>query len=69
MSYHVQFESNMTLSGAKADKRVPTRPATQKKIIAHIYAQLTGESLSSDLSTEYKKAVDQVVNRLKKIEI
>ena len=66
MSYHVQFESNMTLSGAKADKRIPTRPATQKKIIAHIYERLTGESLSSDLSTEYKKAVDQVVNRLKR---
>ena len=66
MSYHVQFESNMTLSGAKADKRIPTRPATQKKIIAHIYELLTGESLSSDLSTEYKKAVDQVVNRLKR---
>ena len=66
MSYHVQFESNMTLSGAKADKRIPTRPATQKKIIAHIYERLTGESLSSDLSTEYKKTVDQVVNRLKR---
>tara|TARA_S200000501_G_scaffold359855_1_gene386252 strand:+ start:1003 stop:4083 length:3081 start_codon:yes stop_codon:yes gene_type:complete len=66
MSYHVQFESNMTLSGAKADKRIPTRPATQKKIIAHIYAQLTGESLSSDLSTEYKKVVDHVVTRLKR---
>ena len=56
----------MTLSGAKADKRIPTRPATQKKIIAHIYAQLTGESLSSDLSTEYKKVVDHVVSRLKR---
>jgi molybdopterin-containing oxidoreductase family iron-sulfur binding subunit len=40
MSYHVQFESNMTLSGAKADKRIPTRPATQKKIIATFMSAL-----------------------------
>jgi molybdopterin-containing oxidoreductase family iron-sulfur binding subunit len=31
MSHHIQFESNMTLSGANADKRVPSTPVTQKK--------------------------------------
>ncbi len=66
MSYHIQFESNMTLSGANADNRIPTNPINQKKIIAHIYAKLKGKPSSTDLSSDYKKAVDIVVARLKK---
>ncbi len=66
MSYHLQFESNMTLSGANADHRIPTDPATQKKIVAQIYAQLTATSLANDLSPQVKKAVAQAVERLKK---
>ena len=66
MSYHIQFESNMTLSGANADNRIPTNPINQKKIIAHIYAKLKGKPSSTDLSSDYKKAVDKVVARLKK---
>jgi molybdopterin-containing oxidoreductase family iron-sulfur binding subunit len=66
MSYHLQFESNMTLSGAKADLRIPTDPATQKNIIAQIYAQLTGASLVNNLAPQFKKAVDNAVIKLKK---
>ena len=67
MSYHIQFESNMTLSGANADNRIPTNPSNQKKVIAQIYARLKGISLSTDLSSDYKKTIDKVVARLKKI--
>ena len=66
MSYYLQFESNMTLSGANADHRIPTDPATQKKIVAQIYAQLTATSLANDLSPQVKKTVAQAVERLKK---
>ncbi|MEK9603396.1 MAG: TAT-variant-translocated molybdopterin oxidoreductase [Flavobacteriaceae bacterium] len=66
MSYHIQFESNMSLSGANADHRIPVDPASQKKIIAQIYAQLTGTSLANDLSPQLKKVVNKVVTRLKK---
>ena len=66
MSYHLQFESNMTLSGSNADHRIPTDPATQKKIVAQIYAQLTATSLANDLSPQVKKTVAQAVERLKK---
>ena len=65
MSFHIQFESNMTLSGANADKRIPTDPNTQKKILAQIYAQLTGASLQNDLSPKLIKLVSQIVSRLK----
>ncbi len=37
MSKHYQFEANMTLSGAAADKRVPMTVANQKKALAGIY--------------------------------
>ncbi|ARV11548.1 quinol:cytochrome C oxidoreductase [Gilvibacter sp. SZ-19] len=33
MSRHIQFESNMTLSGANADKRVAVKPSDLKKIM------------------------------------
>ncbi len=66
MSYHIQFESNMTLSGSNADHRIPVDLAGQKKIIAQIYAQLTDSSSSSNLSPQLQKAVAKVVKRLKK---
>ena len=66
MSFHVQFESNMTLSGAKSDRRIPTDPATQKKIVAQIYAQLQGVSLTNDLNPQIKKVVAKAVSRLQK---
>ena len=50
MSYHAQFESNLSLSGANADHRFPIDPASQKKVVAQIYAGLTGVSLKSDLN-------------------
>ena len=38
MSKHIQFESNMTLSGANADKRIPVTPSQQKLVLAKLYA-------------------------------
>jgi molybdopterin-containing oxidoreductase family iron-sulfur binding subunit len=42
MSKHIQFEANMTLSGANADNRIPLKPSDQKKVLA----ALTGGSAS-----------------------
>ncbi|MBV1924236.1 MAG: TAT-variant-translocated molybdopterin oxidoreductase [Flavobacteriaceae bacterium] len=42
MSRHIQFEANMTLSGANADKRVPVKPSLQ----ADVLKALTGGSAS-----------------------
>ena len=33
MSWHMQFESNMSLTGVNADHRVPCTPAEQKKVL------------------------------------
>ncbi len=42
MSRHIQFEANMTLSGANADKRVPVKPSEQMAVLR----ALTGGSTS-----------------------
>ncbi|WP_400075086.1 TAT-variant-translocated molybdopterin oxidoreductase [Winogradskyella sp. R77965] len=44
MSRHIQFESNMSLSGANADKRVPLTPSQQKLALVKLYSEITGNS-------------------------
>ena len=46
MSTHFQFEANMTLSGATADKRVPMSAAQQKQVLAALYSELTNGQAS-----------------------
>ena len=47
MSKHYQFEANMTLSGAAADKRVPMTIANQKQALVKIYNIITGSAVST----------------------
>ena len=47
MSKHFQFEANMTLSGAAADKRVPMTVANQKLALVKIYNIVTGSSVAT----------------------
>ncbi|MBZ9652316.1 TAT-variant-translocated molybdopterin oxidoreductase [Psychroflexus montanilacus] len=65
MSRHVQFEANMTLSGANADKRVPVKPSLQKQIVVEVYNQIVGRVASTDLSDTLKAHVDKAVAQLK----
>lgn len=65
MSHHIQFEANMTLTGAGADTRIPITPSQQKLVLAKIYAQLTGSSVSGTLSDSTEAAVKVAVRKLK----
>jgi MoCo/4Fe-4S cofactor protein with predicted Tat translocation signal len=47
MSKHFQFEANMTLSGAAADKRVPMSVANQKQALVKIYNVVTGSAITT----------------------
>jgi molybdopterin-containing oxidoreductase family iron-sulfur binding subunit len=47
MSKHFQFEANMTLSGAAADKRVPMTVANQKQALVKLYNVITGSAIST----------------------
>ncbi|HEY6143250.1 MAG TPA: TAT-variant-translocated molybdopterin oxidoreductase [Flavobacterium sp.] len=65
ISRHFQFESNMTLSGAAADKRVAMSTATQKQVLVHIYNEVVGASVSVTLDARFKTEVAKAAQQLK----
>jgi len=50
MSRHIQIESNMTLTGANADKRLMVKPSEQIKALARLYATLTGGAVTMEMT-------------------
>ena len=67
MSRHVQFESNMTLTGANADKRVPLTPTQQKLALAKLYSLVTGNNVSvNGLPEKVEAAIKSAASQLKK---
>ncbi|WP_347173492.1 TAT-variant-translocated molybdopterin oxidoreductase [Polaribacter uvawellassae] len=63
MSRHIQFESNMTLTGANSDKRILLKPSEQVFALINLYNQVTGSNLSSKstpVDAEIKNAADQL---------
>ena len=66
MSKHVQFEANMSLTGANADKRVPLTPSEQKVALAYFYSKLNGTSGSGNLPESAKAALDAVAGQVLK---
>ena len=66
MSKHIQFESNMSLSGANADTRVPITPSQQKLVLAKLYAYVTGNSVSGSLPDTVDAKVKSAAKQIKK---
>ena len=69
MSRHIQFESNMTLSGANSDLRIPLKFQEQKLVILEIYNSLFGNKIKIDsslsISDKLRKAIDSTIQELK----
>ncbi|HAB28170.1 MAG: quinol:cytochrome C oxidoreductase [Xanthomarina sp.] len=66
MSRHIQFESNMSLTGANADKRVPLTPSQQKLALAKLYSEVVGGSVSVDLPEHISTAISNAASQIKK---
>jgi molybdopterin-containing oxidoreductase family iron-sulfur binding subunit len=66
MSHHIHFESNMTLTGAKADLRIPLKPSEQKIALAKLYGKITRTSISGNLAAHIQEAVDNAASELLK---
>jgi len=66
MSKHVQFEANMSLTGANADKRVPLTPSQQKVALAYFYGKLNGTSVGGDLPEAAKASLDSLASQVLK---
>jgi anaerobic selenocysteine-containing dehydrogenase len=68
MSRHIQFETNLSVTGANADERIPIKPSEEKKILMALYHQLakeTGRPVSEGL-TAGMETVEFDVERLAK---
>jgi molybdopterin-containing oxidoreductase family iron-sulfur binding subunit len=65
MSKHFQFEANMTLSGASADKRVAMSVANQKQALVKIYNIITNAAVSVSLAKEFDAEVTKAAQQLK----
>ncbi len=66
MSRHVQFEANMSLTGANADKRVPLTPMQQKIALAQLYAKLNGTNVSGELPEYAQREIENVAAHIRK---
>ncbi|WP_242202892.1 TAT-variant-translocated molybdopterin oxidoreductase [Aestuariivivens insulae] len=66
MSRHIQFESNMSLTGANADKRVPLTPSQQKLALAKLHSLITGKNVAVELPEAVEAAVASAASQLQK---
>ncbi len=64
MSKHIQMESNMTLSGASADKRIAMSEANQKQALVNIYNNITGSSIATSLDKSLDAEVMKAAKQL-----
>ncbi len=65
MSHHVQFESNMTLTGANADVRVMITPAEQHLAMAKLYQAIV-KGISTREASPLNTAVQNAAKQIKK---
>jgi len=66
MSRHIQVESHMSLTGSNADNRILVKPTEQGVAVAHLYSEITENSVdASGLNEKAKKALTKVAQELK----
>jgi len=65
MSHHIQIESNMTLSGANADKRVMVKPSEQNLALIKLY-QAVVNGVSTKEATPLNRAIQKAAAQIKK---
>jgi molybdopterin-containing oxidoreductase family iron-sulfur binding subunit len=65
MSRHIQFEANLSLTGANADKRVVLKPSAQVHALLNLYNAVTGENLPSK-ATPKDAEIEKAAVQLKK---
>ena len=65
MSRHIQFESNMTLTGGNADKRVMVRPSEQVLVLSELYKAVVGVKFGMERSA-IQNAVQKAAAQIKK---
>ncbi len=67
MSKHIQIESNLSVTGANADKRIQAKPSQMALAAVNLYnavAKMTGGSSVASASLEIDKELEQVAKML-----
>jgi molybdopterin-containing oxidoreductase family iron-sulfur binding subunit len=64
MSRHIQFESNMSLSGANADKRMMVKPSEQFHTLIKLYQAVVNGVVSTE-ATPLNVAIQKAIAQLK----
>ncbi len=65
MSRHIQFESNMSLAGANADKRIAATNYELKQVLLELYSLITGAGVSANLPKNLKQVVVKTAAEIK----
>ncbi len=65
MSRHIQFESNMSLTGANADKRVAVKPTEQNTVLIKLYNAVV-KGIATREATPINDAVIKAAKQLEK---
>jgi len=65
MSKHIQIESNMSLAGAKADKRIPLSVFNQRQALIKIYNLIVGATVGTPKIDKYEADVLKAAQQLK----
>ncbi len=65
MSHHIQIESNMTLSGANADKRLMVKPSEQNLALIKLY-QAVVKGISTREASPLNDAIQKAAAQIKK---
>jgi len=65
MSKHIQFESNLTLSGSNADQRIPLNSSELNRVLAKLYSAIADDAVST-AETKADEVVKEVASELKK---
>lgn len=65
MSKHIQIESNMSITGANADVRIPVTVTQQKYALVALYNAVTGAGVGVSLDKTYADAINKAAAQLK----
>ncbi|HPG34404.1 MAG TPA: TAT-variant-translocated molybdopterin oxidoreductase, partial [Lentimicrobium sp.] len=66
LSYHIQFESGLSITGSKADKRVAIKPSEEAALLIQLYNNLIAKDAQQEDSSakNENETINELANRL-----
>jgi len=65
LSYHIQFESGLSITGSKADKRVAIKPSEEAGLLLQLYSELLVKAGQSGVgSNTSHESIPELANKL-----